>query len=164
MNTIMQECRNIFKNLSPLRRFKIIAKVRLQIWQKWLYLKWRIFSLVAALLLFVGCKPCENIVYRDVVHENYTERIDSVTVTNTDTVRLFQRGDSVFSEVIKWRVKNKVEIKRDTVRIKEIVTITKVHPAIKEKKGLSTFNKIGLTAIILLAVLLFFRIKRIFAK
>jgi hypothetical protein len=49
------------------------------------------------------------------------------------------------------------------VRIKEIVTIT-VHPAKEEKKGLSTFNKIGLTAIILLAVLLFFRIKRIFAK
>ena len=162
MNTIMQECRNIFKNLSPLKRFKIIAKVRLQIWQKWLYLKWRILSLILALFLFVGCKPCENIVYRDVVHENHTHSIDSVTVTNTDTVRLFQRGDSVFSEVIKWRVKNKVEIKRDTVT--KIVTITKTVTPKQEKKGLSTFNKIGLTAIILLAVLLFFRIKRIFAK
>jgi hypothetical protein len=123
-----------------------------------------ILSLILGLFLFVGCKPTEKIVYVDRVNDRVVNRIDSVVVTNTDTVRLFERGDSVFSEVIKWRVKNKVEIKRDTVRIKEIVTITKeVHPAVKEKKGLSTFNKIGLTAIILLAVILFFKIKRIFA-
>jgi hypothetical protein len=162
MNTIMQECRNIFKNLSPLKRFKIIAKVRLLIWQKWLYLKWRILSLILALLLFVGCKPCENIVYRDVVHENYTQRIDSVTVTNTDTVRLFQRGDSVFCEVIKWRVKNKVEIKRDTVT--KIVTITKTVTPKEEKKGWSIYEKIGLTSFIILVTLLFFWIKNIISR
>jgi hypothetical protein len=145
-----------------MKRFKIIAKVRLQIWQKWLYLKWRILSLVLALFLFVGCKPIIQTVYVDRWQDRVVERIDSVTVTNTDTVRLFQRGDSVFSEVIKWRVKNKVEIKRDTVT--KIITITKTVTPKEEKKGLSTFNKIGLTAIILLAVLLFFRIKRIFAK
>jgi hypothetical protein len=94
-------------------------------------------------------------------NDRVVERIDSVTVTNTDTVRLFQRGDSVFSEVIKWRVRDKVVI-RDTVT--KIVTITKTVTPKEEKKGLSTFNKIGLTAIILLIVLLFFRIKRIFAK
>jgi hypothetical protein len=122
-----------------------------------------ILSLILGLFLFVGCKPTEKIVYVDRMNDRVVNRIDSVMVTNTDTVRLFERGDSVFSEVIKWRVKNKVEIKRDTVSRVEKIYITKTVTQKVEKKGLSTFNKIGLTAIILLAVFLFFKIKRIFA-
>jgi hypothetical protein len=115
---------------------KRLKKLRILIWQKWLYLKWRILSLILALFLFVGCKPIIQTVYVDRFNDRVVERIDSVTVTNTDTVRLFQRGDSVFSEVIKWRVKNKVEIKRDTVTkiITTTKTITKTKVKIKEVK------------------------------
>jgi hypothetical protein len=163
MNAIMQECRNIFKNLSPFKRFKIIAKVRLQIWQKWLYLKWRIFSLVVALLFLNGCRIVEvpvivtvtkdSIVERVIMdtmfiypkQENKTVSVDS-SYLKTDLAfswariqpdgRLFHSIENV-GKIPGKVVKNTTTVKKEIpkiIKIKETKTITKTKIKIKEVK------------------------------
>lgn len=84
-----------------------------------------ILSLFLATLLFIGCKPIKETVYVDRWNDRYIQRVDSVYVNNTDTVLIEKRGDTVYNTMIKWRVRDKIRIERDTVQERKFFTIEK---------------------------------------
>ena len=82
-----------------------------------------ILSLILALFLFVGCKTCEPTVierWRD--RETVRIEKDSVYFERTDTIREYQRGDTIFKDVARWRVQYRERLTVDTLKVDSIVT------------------------------------------
>jgi len=99
---------------------------------------------------------------RDVVR--YVDRIvkDSVHIYNTDTVKIQQKGDTVYYTNIKWRIEYRDKIKRDTVsKIVEITkTVEKPVEVIKNKFGF--LDWIGITALLSLFLFIVYKLRRFF--
>ena len=74
--------------------------------------------LLAALLLFSGCKtirciPSTEYITRDSIVVQY--HTDSVRVIDRDSVFVREKGDTVFVSVTKWRVRDHIVKRTDTV-------------------------------------------------
>lgn len=74
--------------------------------------------LLAALLLFSGCKttrciPSTEYITRDSIVVQY--HTDSVRVIDRDSVFVREKGDTVFVSVTKWRVRDHIVNRTDTV-------------------------------------------------
>lgn len=82
-----------------------------------------ILSLILATFLFTGCKTCEPVVIdRWIDRETVRVQKDSVYINSTDTVKEYQKGDTIFKDVTRWRVRYREKIKTDTLRVDSIVT------------------------------------------
>ena len=127
-------------------------------------MKQHILSLILALFLLSGCKTTQDVQYvdRDVV--KYVDRLvkDSVHIYNTDTVKIQQKGDTIYYTNIKWRIEYRDKIKRDTVsKIVEITkTVEKPVEIIKNKFGF--LDWIGLTALLSLFLFIVYKLRRFF--
>lgn len=74
--------------------------------------------LLAAFLLFSGCKttrciPSTEYITRDSIVVQY--HTDSVRVIDRDSVFVREKGDTVFVSVTKWRVRDHIVNRTDTV-------------------------------------------------
>lgn len=74
--------------------------------------------LLAAFLLFCGCKttrciPTTEYITRDSIVVQY--HTDSVRVIDRDSVFVREKGDTVFVSVTKWRVRDHIVNRTDTV-------------------------------------------------
>ena len=74
--------------------------------------------LLAALLMFSGCKttrciPSTEYITRDSIVVQY--HTDSVRVIDRDSVFVREKGDTVFVSVTKWRVRDHIVNRTDTV-------------------------------------------------
>ena len=123
-----------------------------------------ILILILALFLLSGCKTTQDVQYvdRDVVR--YVDRLvkDSVHIYNTDTVKIQQKGDTIYYTNIKWRIEYRDKIKRDTVsKIVEIAkTVEKPVEVIKNRFGFLDWT--GLTALLSLFLFIVYKLRRFF--
>lgn len=86
---------------------------------------------ILGVLLFAGCKTIERVEYVDRWHENKViERVnDSIFIQQTDTLREYQVGDTIFIEKIKnvVKYKDKIVLKSDTiVKVEKQIEVEKV--------------------------------------
>lgn len=105
-----------------------------------------------ALVLFVGCRTVTETVYVDRWRDRDVVRVDSVMVTNTDSVYIVQKGDTVFNTTVRIRYRDKIKIERDTVTKIDVITKTETVTETKYKKGIFYYS--GIVAFILLIVYL----------
>jgi hypothetical protein len=88
-------------------------------------MKRAILSLFLAIVLFAGCRTTTETIYVDRWRDRDVVRIDSVYITNTDSVLIEKRGDTVYNTTVKYRFRDRVKIQRDTLRMGEVVKIEK---------------------------------------
>jgi len=89
-----------------------------------------ILSLATALILLVGCKPTERIIYQTVEVPRIEIRKDSVLVHRTDSFVTKIKGDTVYLQSFKTLYKDRVSIKVDTVT--NVVEVPVPYEVIKE--------------------------------
>ena len=123
--------------------------------------------LITSLLLFFfsSCKVIERVEYRDreVEKEIIRLKMDSIHIHNTDTFKLFQKGDTIFSEIIKWRVQYRDKIKTDTVKILDVQKIIEKEVEVKEVKKYGMLHYIGIAALLFIIIKLIIFTRRLFS-
>ena len=72
-----------------------------------------VFYVSCFALLFTSCKPKEIFVH-DIQYRDRLQ-IDSVNVYKRDSIRITQRGDTVFFETFKTMYRDRVKIKTDSI-------------------------------------------------
>ena len=88
-----------------------------------------ILTLFLATFLLVGCRTTE--IVREVPVEvlRYVQRNDTLIVNTTDSVRIHEKGDTVFLErfktVYRDRIRERVDTVTNTVQLKQTVTVEK---------------------------------------
>ena len=126
-------------------------------------MKQAILSLILALFMFSGCKTTSDIQYVDREVIRYVDRLvkDSVYVNNTDTVKIEQKGDTVFLTNIKWRIQYRDKIQRDTFLLTDSIKVYIDKKEIVEKNKWSILDWIGLTALLALIVFIAYKLRNI---
>jgi hypothetical protein len=119
-----------------------------------------ILSLILAVFLLVGCRTTTETVIVEKWRDKVVLRVDSVTVNNTDTFKLEIKGDTVYQTTIRWRTRDVVKLKTDTVNVGEIKTVAV--EKIKVVKVRDWTWRFGMwSTFILLGVIIFFVYTRI---
>lgn len=126
--------------------------------RKKIRLVWTVI-LLAILSLFTGCKTKTVLVPVEKVKIEYRDRLRIDSVYNRDTVNIYERGDTVFLQTIKWRER----FKFDTVSVVRVDSIPYKVEVIKEVNKLTKWQKIRLNAlnilVVIIAIYLFIKIK-----
>lgn len=67
--------------------------------------------------LLSGCKTveCESVVVKSDTLHHYTERRDSVVYRDSVFVRLYEKGDTIYSITERWNVQYRDRVRVDTV-------------------------------------------------
>lgn len=112
----------------------------------------------AILSMFLATQSCCTTKYttkvdrveNSVLSERITEYLrDSIYVHSTDTVKILQKGDTIYNDVIRWRIQyvermsHDTIIVRDTIRIIEKVEVEKI---VEKRRGLG----VGWSALIMI--------------
>jgi hypothetical protein len=125
------------------------------------YMK-RIFILIpilAILSVFTGCKTKTILVPVEKVKIEYRDRLRVDSVYNRDTVNIYERGDTVFLQTIKWRER----FKFDTVIVVRTDSIPYPVEVVREVNVLTKWQRLRLNAlnilVIIIAAYLFIKIK-----
>ena len=107
-----------------------------------------------------GCKPKQILVPITETKIEYRDRLRVDSVYNRDTVNIYERGDTVYLQSIKWRERFKI----DTVRYEKTDSIPYFVEVVKEVNVLTKWQKIRLqllnVIILVIAVYVIIRIKR----
>lgn len=127
-------------------------------------MKQAVFSLILALFMFSGCRATQDVKYvdRDVVR--YVDRIvkDSVHIYNTDTVKIQQKGDTVYYTNIKWRIQYRDKLQRDTFLLTDSIKVYIDKKEIIEKNKFGILDWIGLTSLMALLIFILYKLRRFF--
>lgn len=127
-------------------------------------MKQAVFSLILALFMFSGCRSTQDVKYvdRDVVR--YVDRIvkDSVHIYNTDTVKIQQKGDTVYYTNIKWRIQYRDKLQRDTFLLTDSIKVYVEKKEIVEKNKWGILDWIGLTSLMALLIFILYKLRRFF--
>lgn len=101
---------------------------------------WAIILTLGLILFFAtGCKSVQPvIVEKTKIEYRYRLRVDSIY--NRDTVNVYERGDTVYLQTIKWRERFKI----DTVRYEKVDSIPYFVEVVKEVNVLTKWQKIRL--------------------
>ena len=99
-----------------------------------------LIPILAILGVFTGCKTKTVLVPVEMVKIEYRDRLRIDSVYNRDTVNIYERGDTVYLQTIKWRERFKV----DTVRYEKIDSIPYFVEVVKEVNVLTKWQKIRL--------------------
>lgn len=126
--------------------------------------KHAILSLIFALLLLVGCKTTNDIQYVDREVIRYVDKLvkDSVYINNTDTIKIEQKGDTVFLTNIKWRIQYRDKIQRDTFLLTDSIKVYVDKKEIVEKNKWGILDWIGLTSLMALLIFILYKLRRFF--
>jgi hypothetical protein len=105
-----------------------------------------ILSLATALILLIGCKPTERIIYRTVEVPRIEICKDSVLVHRTDSFVQIIKGDTVYFETFKTMYKDRISIKVDTVT--NVVEVPVPYDVEKIKYKWNWLSWVGLSVLI----------------
>ena len=117
--------------------------------------------LLAILIVFLltGCKTKTVLVPVEKVKIEYRDRLRVDSVYNRDTVNIYERGDTVYLQTIKWRER----FKFDTVIVVRTDSIPYPVEVVREINKLTKWQKFRLNAlnilVIIIAAYLFIKIK-----
>ena len=117
----------------------------------------RCMLLLAILSLFAGCKAKTVLVPVEKVKIEYRDRLRIDSVYNRDTVNIYERGDTVYLQTIKWRERFKL----DTVIVVRVDSIPYPVEVIREVNRLTKWQRWRLNAlnIIVLVIVVYVVIK-----
>ena len=121
---------------------------------------WMVILILCLILFFAtGCRSVQPVIVERVKIE-YMDRLRIDSVYNRDTVNIYERGDTVYLQTIKWRERFKI----DTVSVVKVDSIPYFIEVTKEVNVLTKWQKIRLqllnVIILVIAVYVIIRIKR----
>jgi hypothetical protein len=121
---------------------------------------WTIILLVIPIVfLLTGCKAKTVLVPVEKVKIEYRDRLRIDSVYNRDTVNIYERGDTVYLQTIKWRER----FKFDTVIVVRTDSIPYPVEVVREINKLTKWQKFRLNAlnilVLIIAAYLFIKIK-----
>ena len=118
-----------------------------------------IYWLLLILIAFTGCKTKTVLVPVEKTKIEYRDRLRVDSVYNRDTVNVYERGDTIFLQTIKWRERFKL----DTVSVVRVDSIPYPVEVVKEVNKLTKWQKFRLNAlnilVLIIAAYLFIKIK-----
>jgi hypothetical protein len=123
-------------------------------------LVWTIILLaILVVFLLTGCKTETVLVPVEKVKIEYRDRLRIDSVYNRDTVNIYERGDTVYLQTIKWRER----FKFDTVIVVRTDSIPYPVEVVREINKLTKWQKFRLNAlnilVLIIAAYLFIKIK-----
>ena len=110
--------------------------------------KW--MPLLAILSVFTGCKTKTVLVPVEKVKIEYRDRLRIDSVYNRDTVNIYERGDTVYLQTIKWRER----FKFDTVSVVRVDSIPYPVEVIQEVNKLTKWQRWRLNALNIIAIII----------
>ena len=110
--------------------------------------KWML--LLAILSVFAGCKTKTVLVPVDRVKIEYRDRMRVDSVYNRDTVNIYERGDIVYLQTIKWRER----FKFDTVSVVRVDSIPYPVEVVTEVNRLTKWQRWRLNALNIIAIII----------
>jgi len=129
-----------------------------QLLRKKIRLVWAVI-LLAILIVFLltGCKTETVLVPVEKVKIEYKDRLRVDSVYNRDTVNIYERGDTVYLQTIKWRER----FKFDTVSVVKVDSIPYPVEVVREVNVLTKWQRLRLNAlnIIVLVIVAYVVIK-----
>jgi hypothetical protein len=117
----------------------------------------KVLPLLVVLSLLAGCKTETVLVPVDRVKIEYKDRLRVDSVYNRDTVNIYERGDTVYLQTIKWRER----FKFDTVSVVRVDSIPYPVEVVREVNVLTKWQRLRLNAlnIIVLVIVAYVVIK-----
>ena len=110
--------------------------------------KWML--LLAILSLFAGCKTKTVLVPVDRVKIEYRDRLRIDSVYNRDTFNIYERGDTIYLQDIKWRER----FKFDTVSVVRVDSIPYPVEVVTEVNKLTKWQRWRLNALNIIAIII----------
>ena len=113
---------------------------------------------ILILIFFIFSTSCRTLKpLQEVDKQSHADTVkvvqrDSVYFSIQDTIRIFQKGDTVYNDVIRWRIEYKERIRSDTVISYDSIYLDKVVTVREMSKFQSVFFWIGLVLTLLLFV------------
>lgn len=116
-----------------------------------------IYWLLLILIAFAGCKTKTVLVPVEKTKIEYRDRMRVDSVYNRDTVNVYERGDTVYLQTIKWRERFKL----DTVSVVRVDSIPYPVEVVREVNVLTKWQRLRLNAlnIIVLVIIAYVVIK-----
>lgn len=114
--------------------------------QEIITMKFKIFILI----FFIFSTSCRTLKpLQEVDKQSHADTVkvvqrDSVYFSIQDTIRIFEKGDTIYNEVIRWRIEYKESIKSDTVISYDSIYLDKVVTVREMSKFQTVFFWIGL--------------------
>lgn len=105
---------------------------------------------ILILIFFIFSTSCRTLKpLQEVDKQSHADTVkvvqrDSVYFSIQDTIRIFQKGDTVYNDVIRWRIEYKERIKSDTVISYDSIYLDKVVTVREMSKFQTVFFWIGL--------------------
>ena len=108
--------------------------------------------LLAILIVFLltGCKAETVLVPVEKVKIEYRDRLRVDSVYNRDTVNIYERGDTVYLQTIKWRER----FKFDTVIVVRTDSIPYPVEVVREVNVLTKWQRLRLNALNIIAIII----------
>jgi len=110
--------------------------------------KWML--LLAIFSLFAGCKTKTVLVPVEKVKIEYRDRLRIDSIYNRDTVNIYERGDTVYLQTIKWRER----FKFDTVSVVRVDSIPYPVEVVTEVNKLTKWQRWRLSALNVLVLVI----------
>lgn len=109
-----------------------------------------LIPLLVILSLFAGCKTKTVLVPVDRIKIEYRDRLRIDSVYNRDTVNIYERGDTVYIQSIKWRER----FKFDTLSVVMIDSIPYPVEVVTEVNKLTKWQRWRLNALNIIAIII----------
>lgn len=122
------------------------------------------------LIFFICLTSCKTLKpLQEVDKSNHADTVriverDSIYFSVLDTFRMYTKGDTVFNDVIRWRIEYKEVFRSDTVIVNDSVYLDKVVTVREMSKLQRAFFWLGVVAVLLAVVYIGFRIVKIVRK
>ena len=110
----------------------------------------KVLPLLVVLSLFTGCKTKTVLVPVEKVKIEYRDRMRVDSVYNRDTVNIYERGDTIYLQTIKWRER----FKFDTVSVVRVDSIPYPVEVIQEVNKLTKWQRWRLNALNIIAIII----------
>lgn len=120
------------------------------------------------LIFFICLTSCKTLKpLQEVDKSNHADTVkiverDSIYFSVQDTLRMYIKGDTVYNEVIRWRIDYKEKIRLDTVISYDSIYLDKVVTVQEMSRFQSVFFWIGIVLTLLLIVWIIWKIVRRF--
>jgi hypothetical protein len=109
-----------------------------------------LIPILAILSLLTGCKTKTVLVPVEKVKIEYRDRLRIDSVYNRDTVNIYERGDTVYLQTIKWRER----FKFDTVIVVRTDSIPYPVEVVREVNVLTKWQRLRLNALNIIAIII----------
>jgi hypothetical protein len=122
-----------------------------QLLRKKIRLVWTVILLaILVVFLLTGCKTETVLVPVEKVKIEYRDRLRIDSVYNRDTVNIYERGDTVYLQTIKWRER----FKFDTVSVVRVDSIPYPVEVVREVNVLTKWQRLRLNALNIIAIII----------